>query len=514
MIRRGRQPERFLATILFTDIVGSTDLAVELGDSEWRRVVAAHHAIIRRQLRSFGGREIDTAGDGFFASFAQPAQALRAADGMLAETAGLNLILRAGVHTGECEMIGKKVGGVAVHIAARVMATADGGQVLTSSTTRDLVSGSGLEFSDAGTHPLKGIPGEWHLFSLVRHVQPSSTTQPPLTAEGAGQGAGRRRTVLVVAGMALVLVLVAGLAGAAALGAFNPAATEPATEPGPNTVVVIDRASRAVTDVLDVPSGPVALELSGNRLWVATLDAGIVVDMSTTGDGDERTTGRVGRPTDLSSGDGKIWVADEFDQNVTLIDERNGDSIGIVENVVARGIVYGSGSAWATDDLADRVLRLDRQSGAVAQSVQLDLGSFPSGIAIRDDVIWVGNVGTDTLARIDALAASVVTSGISLGATPESVAVGERDVWVAMQESDQLKRVDSQTNAVSATIDVCDQPVSLAVDGEGVWVGCAGSLEVVHLDREGSVIGRVAVGGVPSDIAVGSDQVFVAVRGL
>ncbi len=426
----------------------------------------------------------------------------------------LNLRLRAGVHTGECEMIGRKVGGVAVHIAARVMAAADGGQVLTSSTTRDLVAGSGLEFTDAGTHSLKGIPGEWHLFSLVRQVQPSAIPQPPPAADVAAQQTRRRRTVIVIAGLAVLALLVVGLAGAAVLGAFEPAAGAPAAEPGPNTVVVIDRDSRAVADVVGVPTGPVALELAGSRLWVATLDAGIVVDMSTTGEGDERTTGRVGRPTDLASGDGKVWVADEFDQNVTLIDERSGDSIGIVEGVVARGIVFGSGSAWATDDLADRVLRLDRQSGAVAQSVQLDVGSYPSGIAIRDDVIWVGNVGTDTLARIDAPNATVVTSGISLGATPESVAVGERDVWVAMHESDQLKRVDPQTNAVSATIDVCDQPLSLAADGETVWVGCAGSLEVVHLDREGVVIGRVAVGGVPSDIAVGSDQVFVAVRGL
>ncbi len=122
----GKQSGRFLATILFTDIVGSTDLAAEIGDDSWRKLVAAHHDAIRRQLREFGGKEIDTAGDGFFASFDQPAQAVRAADAILNEEAKLGLSLRSGVHTGEAELIGPKVGGIAVHIASRVMAAAAG----------------------------------------------------------------------------------------------------------------------------------------------------------------------------------------------------------------------------------------------------------------------------------------------------------------------------------------------------------------------------------------------------
>ncbi len=166
--RTRRLPERLLATILFTDIVGSTDLAVRLGDESWQRLVAAHHAAVRRELRRFGGRELDTAGDGFFASFDQPAQAVRAADAIVAAVSELDVSIRAGVHAGEAEAAAGKIGGIAVHIANRVMSAAGPGEVLVSGTLRDLVAGSGLDFRDRGLHELKGIPGEWRLWALVR----------------------------------------------------------------------------------------------------------------------------------------------------------------------------------------------------------------------------------------------------------------------------------------------------------------------------------------------------------
>jgi adenylate cyclase len=170
VFRSRRSPERLLATILFTDIVGSTDLAVRLGDESWRRLVAAHHAGVRRELRRFRGRELDTAGDGFFAAFDQPAQAVRAADAIVAAVAELGVSIRAGLHAGEAEAADGKIGGIAVHIANRVMSSAEPGEVLVSGTVRDLVAGSGLEFRDRGLRALKGIPGEWHLWALVREA--------------------------------------------------------------------------------------------------------------------------------------------------------------------------------------------------------------------------------------------------------------------------------------------------------------------------------------------------------
>jgi adenylate cyclase len=176
MVRLRRSPDRFLATILFTDIVGSTDLAVRLGDRSWQQLVAAHHAAVRAELQRFRGREVDTAGDGFFATFEQPAQAVRAAEAIVAAVTKLGVSIRAGLHTGEAEVADEKIGGIAVHIANRVLSAAEPGEILVSGTLHDLVAGSGLEFRDRGLRELKGVPGEWRLWALVREVTDQDAT--------------------------------------------------------------------------------------------------------------------------------------------------------------------------------------------------------------------------------------------------------------------------------------------------------------------------------------------------
>jgi len=156
--------ERFVTTVLFTDIVGSTEQAAKLGDGKWRDLLRAFHALGRRQLEAQRGREIDTAGDGLFAIFDGPARAIRCATAIAQEAKTLGIDVRAGLHTGEVEPTGDKVSGMAVHIGARVMALAGAGEVLVSSTTRDLVAGSGIEFDARGAHALKGVPGKWQIF--------------------------------------------------------------------------------------------------------------------------------------------------------------------------------------------------------------------------------------------------------------------------------------------------------------------------------------------------------------
>jgi class 3 adenylate cyclase len=158
--------ERVLTTVLFTDIVGSTATAAELGDRAWTELVAEHHRRVRARLARFHGREIDTAGDGFFASFDGPARAIRCAVAIADEVRELGIEIRAGIHTGECEVVDGKVAGIAVSIGARVASQAGAGEILVSQTVRDLVTGSGLAFDDRGAHELKGVPGEWRLYAL------------------------------------------------------------------------------------------------------------------------------------------------------------------------------------------------------------------------------------------------------------------------------------------------------------------------------------------------------------
>jgi class 3 adenylate cyclase len=165
--RRAPDPHRILATVLFTDVVGSTERAVELGDRRWRELLERHDAHVRRELAHWHGREVDKAGDGFLASFDGPARAIRCALAIREAVGMLGLDLRAGVHTGECEVEDGRLTGIAVHIGARVAALAAPGEVLVSSTVKDLVAGSGIAFEDRGEHELKGIPGTWRLYAVV-----------------------------------------------------------------------------------------------------------------------------------------------------------------------------------------------------------------------------------------------------------------------------------------------------------------------------------------------------------
>jgi pimeloyl-ACP methyl ester carboxylesterase len=164
--RQSRMPDRVLATVLFTDIVGSTERAAQLGDQRWRELLASHDAFVGGQIERFRGRRIKGLGDGVLATFDGPARGIRCAQAICDDARGLGIEVRAGLHTGECDVLNGDLGGIAVHTGARVSAKASAGEVLVSSTVKDLVAGSGIEFQDRGVHQLKGVPGEWRLFAV------------------------------------------------------------------------------------------------------------------------------------------------------------------------------------------------------------------------------------------------------------------------------------------------------------------------------------------------------------
>ncbi len=165
--RSAPETDRVLATVMFTDIVASTERAAELGDRRWRELLATHEAVVRRELERHRGREVKMMGDGFLATFDGPARAIGCARAIADGVRPLGIEVRAGLHTGECEVMNGDVGGIAVHTGARVSAEAGPGEVLVSSTVKDLVAGSGIEFEDRGTHELKGVPGEWRLYAVT-----------------------------------------------------------------------------------------------------------------------------------------------------------------------------------------------------------------------------------------------------------------------------------------------------------------------------------------------------------
>jgi pimeloyl-ACP methyl ester carboxylesterase len=165
--RHAGEPDRILSTVIFTDIVGSTERAASLGDRRWRELLESYYSLARRQIKRFRGRELDTAGDGLYAAFDGPARAIRCAVAIRDGARSLGLEIRSGIHTGECEIIGEKLGGIAIHIGARVVGISRPGEVLVTRTVTDLVAGSGLQFEDRGMHLLKGVPGEWHLYAVT-----------------------------------------------------------------------------------------------------------------------------------------------------------------------------------------------------------------------------------------------------------------------------------------------------------------------------------------------------------
>lgn len=169
-VRPMADSDRVLATVLFTDIVGPTEHAAVLGDRAWRALLDTHNGIVRRELNRHRGREVHTAGDGFLATFDGPARAIRCASTIRDEVLPLGIEIRAGLHTGECQLMGDDVGGIAVHIGARVVGEAGASEVLVSSTVKDLVAGSGICFVDRGIRILKGVPGEWRLFAAEHGI--------------------------------------------------------------------------------------------------------------------------------------------------------------------------------------------------------------------------------------------------------------------------------------------------------------------------------------------------------
>ena len=516
MPRRG-EGERALAIVLFTDIVGSTELAAELGDERWKQVLETHHGVVRKTLRRYEGREVDTAGDGFFATFKRPADAIRCASDIIDQLRAVGIQIRAGVHMGEVEQLGGKdgkVGGIAVHIGARVAAKAGASEILVSSTVRDLVAGSDIRFADRGSYDLKGVPGEWHLYAIDRELAGEVPSKPVVEAPAAR--AARRRAVpataigitgivMAIAAVVLVLLLREG------------APSDVVAVPGPDTVSRIETKANRFAGTTSVGSVPTGLAAGGGSVWVInTADQTLSrIDAATGKVLSSRAVG--GPPTGVAFGSGSAWVTTQFGLTSGLTGSvlRFDPGTPGVSKVIEVGsgvasITFGEGALWATNAIRNTLLRIDPDTNQVAQTIMV--GDGPGSVVAGRGAVWVANILESSIWRIDAKSGAVA-SKVSLASPPTSLALDGNTLWVASQTSNTVTRIDVRSGATVATIGVGAQPAAIAAGGGAVWVSGDAGRAVERIDPStNKVVRRLAVRGSPAGLVIVGDTVWVAVH--
>ncbi len=496
-----RPSQRTLATVLFTDIVGSTRIASELDDRRWRELLQRHHRIVREELRRFGGREVDTAGDGFYAVFEEPSGALRCVDAISARVRELGVEIRAGLNFGETESIGGKPGGIAVHAASRIMAMAGPGEVLVSSTVRDLVSGSGFEFEDRGTQELRDLPGEWRIFALT--AVDGTEREPPLPPEEAAALRGGiepppllgRRGARVGALAAAVVVLAVAIA-----------------------VPLATRKGAAST----ASPGPSASTL-GDRLVRVDPNQGVTKAF------------RVGdHPAGVAFGEGSVWVTNANDGTVSRVDPATGRTIRIKVGASPGPIVVGAGAVWVANTVSGTVSRIDPATNKVKTiDLGVGIGDRDTMVAVDEQTgsVWAG-VRVDTgdtsrhfdLWRIDTTTDSpskMASDGCCLAG---ALAGGGGSIWL-VTEGGIVVRFEARTGRVLWRVDhATESYFAVGVGATEVWLGSAvsqfGDFYHVHANSGGAIrpvafatnqVGdAVPLGGAPTGITFLNGGVFVS----
>lgn len=508
---RRRNGTRVLAAVLFTDIVKSTEVASRLGDARWKELIARHHALVRRELKRFGGREFDTAGDGFFAGFKEPAAAIRCACATAEGVRQLGIEIRAGVHFGECEQSGSKLGGIAVVVGARVMSLGGAGEVLITATTRDLVAGAGFAFVDRGAHTLKGVEGQWHVLA-VSEVDGTARPEPADQLEAAERLAEVQPSAVLSRGwlashrwrVALGFVVVLALI-AAALPSLRSGSGS--IDAGTNSIARLDGQDGSLERVTALGQRPGASVIGLGSLWVVEPDQGVVARLNLDNGSiiDKIPVGA--SPAGIAVDDGSVWVTNAGDGTLSRIDAETGAvSDPIRVGTGPSGIAVGDdGVLWVTDPIRGELLRVDPVSGAVEP---VPLAGQPSGVTVASDGVWVTyapagvarvgledasvtltqSVGNDptavlqafdsiwvanaldgTVSRLEPSSGSVETS-IPVGEGPSALVAAEGSVWVANELDGSISAIDPSTDTADRTVPVSGAAVSLAADSEGLWL--------------------------------------------
>ncbi len=528
-------PERPTGTVsfLFTDIEGSTQLLRQLRD-RYDEVLQAHARLIRAAVERYDGHEIDTQGDAFFVVFARARDAVAAAVDLQRSFAaepwsdGVSVRVRMGLHTGEPLVGGERYVGMGVNRGARICAAGHGGQVLLSNTTRDLVEDDlpdDVRVVDLGEHALKDLPRPERIFQLEIAGLPVSF--PPLrTAEASGfegregelERAAQRvawrqrlrsRRVLgaaVVAGAAAAAVIVALLA----LGGASQASA------APNSVVALNP-SGSISSVVPVGAQPAALTSGAGALWVANLGDRTVTRVNPVSGKTAPAIPLPSTPVGIAATKNRVWVTSGTGAVSTIdptydVDQPKLSSVALSP----AGTSYAAttevptlaafDSIWVVDP-DGYVSRIDPASKPV---VRVIVGDDPAAIAAGDGSVWVANSSDGTVTQIDPT--TLDTETFPVGHGPAAIAVNAAGVWVANAGDDTVVRVDPDTNAVVSTQGVGNAPAALLATPTAIWVANSGDGTVMRLDpRSGELLGTKQIGGTPDALAFAGGRIWVAV---
>jgi class 3 adenylate cyclase/streptogramin lyase len=543
---RGRQAGATLVTVLFTDIVSSTELAKELGDKRWRELLDHHHAIVRLQLKRFHGREIDTAGDGFFAAFTRPADAIRCASACIRGVREVGVEIRAGIHTGEAEVSGSKLSGMSVHIGARTLGAGRPGEILVTRTVRDVVPGSGIDFVDRGLHQLKGVPGEWHLLSVS--TIDGKPIESPLDAEEAERRRSliqprplaRRRSWQVAVGVLALIALITTLV------LLLPTSSSPRSAPSPaaDRLMAIDADNGSIILNAGLPGDPSALATGLGSTWVVLPGEQVLsrIDGTT-----RRVAARIelrGRPTAVAVGAGAVWVVGD-DGVLVKVDP----STETVESTIPiggslRDVVVADGQVWVADEngtifrITPDPPRVDRTIETLAlfgPEPQEGLDHLGVSLTADEQGLWmVVSVHFGTVHPADVFRIAfrdLVPLQVALSPHIEAVAdidAGSGAVWVASSRSHAIYRMDpsgldlrnlrdfgnAPTSAPGVnSIRVQGSPRDIVVDAHGTIWAVDGSVGILwKIDRLSNSIDRtIEIPRGVAHIAASESGIWVAI---
>jgi class 3 adenylate cyclase len=492
---------RRLATVLFLDIVGSTALASELGDARWRELLTRFRRLVREELKRHGGREQDTAGDGFFATFAEPARALSCTAAIVVVVQQLGIDVRAGVHTGECEEIDGKLGGIAVHIGSRIMALAGPAEVLTTGTVMDLVAGSGVSFEDRGVHALKGVEGSRQVFSLraveTRLPEPLSPDESAARLALIGASGKRRPIRLALAAAALVVAATVAIA----LLAFGGGKGTPVGlirldgHTGHITDVQHDTVSRGNWNNLasdggtlwqyigqkhqllarDARSGrvhysfPIKIDcacqvaLGFGSIWLIgdrMVNGGDVATLSRFNDASGRVVKRIELPGTtqngtVATGNGAVWVLEDGGKLIRIDPLTNRITRTYETHAVeTQTLVPLAGYDWICECIVNKILRFDPRNG---QSKTYKIAAKAFLVGINSSTLWLLDPENSTLTAVDPTTGQAQPP-LGLQGNPIQAVVAFGSMWAAA--GDIVDRVDLKTH-LRSTIPM----------PKGVWAG-------------------------------------------